>query len=132
MGSAADASVLVLGTPAVWDEAEMAAAVALARQVDVHIGGIESNTWSEYSYMAARTGGLVADTDDPRQLGIVFGAMDRLLAGSLPFYRMEFHLEGITPGTFVSGGNAKVRFVTHVPTSLKYGDLWTVVDVAIP
>ena len=74
--------------------------------------------------MAARTDGFVVEVADPRQLEMIFGAMDGLLARTAPFYRMEFRLEGIAPGTFVSGGNAAVRFVTHVPTSLKHGDLW--------
>jgi hypothetical protein len=127
IGYAADATVLILGAPVVMDEADFAAAVTLARQLGVHISDVGDN----YAYLSVRTGGFVAPIDDPRQLAMVFGAMDQLLAGTLPFYRMEFHLNG-TPGTFQSGGNARIRFVTHVPTSLKHGDLWTLVDVAIP
>jgi hypothetical protein len=128
IGYATDATVLLLGAPAVMDEADIAAAVTLARQLGVHISDVGDN----YAYPAVRTGGFVAPIDDPRQLAMVFGAMDQLLAGTLPFYRMEFRLEGLVPGTFQPGGNARVRFVTHVPTSLKHGDLWTLVDVAIP
>jgi len=77
-----------------------------------------------------RTGGFAVDVDDPRQLGMVFGAMDRLLAGTMPYYRMQFLVVG-SPGTFVSGGNAKIRLKVRVPTSIPSYGVPTGLDVAI-
>ena len=79
-----------------------------------------------------RTGGFVAEIADPRQLGIVFGAMDALLAGTMPFYRMEFRIRGAAANTFVSGGNAKVQLRVRVPTSLPSNGVFFSLDVAIP
>jgi hypothetical protein len=62
---------------------------------------------------------------------MIFGAIDRLLAGTMPFYRMEFELTG-APGTFVAGGNAKVRLHIDVPNSVSTRGLEAVADVAIP
>jgi hypothetical protein len=81
--------------------------------------------------MAVRTGGLVANVEDPRQLAMVFGAMDRLLGGAMPHYRTQFRLTG-DPGTFVSGGNAKIRLKVHVPASIPNRGVFTSLDVAIP
>jgi hypothetical protein len=57
--------------------------------------------------------------------------MDRLLAGTTPYYRMQFRLTG-PGGTFVPGGNAKVRLNIRVPTSLPSNGVMTTLDVAIP
>jgi hypothetical protein len=107
------------------------AVTAPAQQLGVRINVL--NTWSVNGAheIAVRTGGFVAQTFDARQFPMIFGAMDRLLAGTVPFYRMEFQLAA-SPGTFVAGGNAKVRIWINVPASLPYGSLVAIADVAIP
>ena len=124
--------VLVVSTP--WMTlSEIYATAELANQLGVRISTITGN----YSYpygsaeVAVRTGGFVADIGDSRQLGIVFGAMDGLLAGTTPFYRMQFQIGG-EPHTFVSGGNAKVFLRVRVPTSIPHRGVYTSLDVAIP
>ena len=123
-----DPAVLVMATPEVavseFDELSV-----LARQLGVRINVFNGNYG--YSEMAVRSGGFATGTDDPRQLGIVFGAMDRLLAGSMPHYRMQFRITG-DAGTFVPGGNVKVRLGISVPTSLPHLGVHTSLDVAIP
>jgi hypothetical protein len=122
-------TVLVLATP--WmSTSDIDAATALARQLGVRISTVVRDNYG-FPEMAARTGGLVADVEDPRQLGMVFGAMDRLLAGTVPYYRMQFRLVG-SAGTFVSRGNAKVRLRIRVPTSIPSNGVTTSLDVAIP
>jgi hypothetical protein len=122
-------SVLVLATP--WmSTSDIDAATALARQLGVRISTVVRDNYG-FPEMSARTGGFVADVEDPRQLGMVFGAMDRLLAGTAPYYRMQFRLVG-SAGTFVSGGNAKVRLRIRVPTSIPSNGVTTSLDVAIP
>jgi hypothetical protein len=109
-----DPTVLVLETP--WmTTAEIDAASALARQLGVRISVVVGDNYG-LPEMAVRTGGF-APYDDPRQLEIIFGAMDALLAGTTPYYRMQFRIKGF-PNTFVSGGNAKIRLRVRVPTSL--------------
>jgi hypothetical protein len=122
-------TVLVLPTP--WmSTSDIDAATALARQLGVRIGTVVTDNYG-FPEMAVRTGGFVADVDDPRQLGMVFGAMDRLLAGTTPYYRMQFRVVG-SAGTFVSGGNAKVQLRIHVPSSIPSYGVFTSLDVAIP
>jgi hypothetical protein len=126
----AEATVLVLGQPSM-SVAEVDAVTALARQLSVRISTVEYGGTYGVPEMAVRTGGFVATVADPRQFPMVFGAMDQLLSGAMPAYRMEFRLTG-TPGTFVAGGNAKVRFEIDVPTSLPTRGVHTGADVAIP
>lgn len=122
-------TVLVLATP--WmSTSDIAAATTLARQLGVRISTVVRDNFG-FPEMAVRTGGFVVDVEDPRQLGMVFGAMDRLLAGTTTYYRMQFRLVGPT-GTFVPGGNAKVRLNIRVPTSLPSNGVMTTLDVAIP
>jgi hypothetical protein len=122
-------TVLVLATP--WmSTADIDAVTALARQSGVRISTVVRDNYG-FPEMAVRTGGFVANVNDPRQLGMVFGAMDRLLAGSVPYYRMQFRLVG-RAGTFVSGGNAKVQLRIQVPTSIRSNGVFTSLDVAIP
>lgn len=122
-------TVLVLATP--WmSTSDIDAVTALARQSGVRISTVVRDNYG-FPEMAVRTGGFVANVDDPRQLGMVFGAMDRLLAGTVPYYRMQFRVVG-SAGTFVSGGNAKVRLRIHVPTSIPSNGVFTSLDVAIP
>jgi hypothetical protein len=122
-------TVLVLATP--WmSTSEIAAATTLARQLGVRISTVGRDNFG-FPEMAVRTGGFVVDVVDPRQLGMVFSAMDRLLAGTHPYYRMQFRLVGAA-GTFVSGGNAKVRLNIRVPASMPNNGVTTTLDVAIP
>lgn len=122
-------TVLVLATS--WMSiSDVNTATALAQQLGVHISTVVQDNYG-FPEMAVRTGGFVADVTDARQLGMVFGAMDRLLAGTTPYYRMQFRLVG-SPGTFVSGGNAKVRMRIHVPTSIPSNGVHAILDVAIP
>lgn len=124
------AGVLVLGQP--WLEAEEIAAVsALAGELGVHVSTVDY--WGTYGVpdIAMRTGGIVARVADSRQFPMVFNALDDALARSLPFYRMEFELTG-DAGTFVSGGNAKIRIHIQVPTLITAFPIEAVTDVAIP
>jgi hypothetical protein len=107
---------------------EVDAATAVARKAGVRISTI--NSGYGLPEIAVRTGGFVADVSDPRQWAMVFGAMDQLLAGTLPYYRMQFRLKG-SPGTFVTGGNAKIRLRITVPASMPNRGVWTTFDVAV-
>jgi hypothetical protein len=122
-------TVLVLATP-LMSTSDIDAVTALARQSGVRISTVVRDNYG-FPEIAVRTGGFVANVDDPRQLAMVFGAMDRLLAGTVPYYRMQFRVVG-SAGTFVSGGNAKVRLRIHVPTSIPSNGVFTSLDVAIP
>lgn len=123
-------TVLVLATPSM-STSDIDAVTALARQSGVRISTVVRDNYG-FPEMAVRTGGFVASVDDPRQLGMVFGAMDQLLAGTVPYYRMQFRLVGATTGTFVPGGNAKVLLKIHVPTSIPSRGVFISLDVAIP
>lgn len=113
--TAADPTVLVLARP--WlSTAEIDAAAALARQLGVHISVVDDGNYG-LPEIAMRTGGFVAQYLDSRQLGPIFGAMDSLLARTMPYYRAQFRIKGM-PGTFVVGGNAKVHLRVRVPTPL--------------
>jgi hypothetical protein len=85
-------------------------AVAFARQMGVRISSpgwwYWGGAWWSLSGLAMRTGGAIAEVADSRQYGPVFGALDRVLSSSLPFYRIQFHLTG-GPGMFVPGGNVQ-------------------------
>ena len=121
-------TVLVLATP--WMSiSDVNTATALAQQLGVRISAVVRGNYG-FPEMAMRTGGFAVDVGDSRQLGMVFGAMDQLLAGTVPYYRMQFRLVG-SPGTFVSGGNAKVWMRIHVPTSTRSNGVHTSLDVAI-
>jgi hypothetical protein len=124
----ADPTVLVLAT--VWMSIEeIDEAAALARQLGVRISTID---WGTYGLpeTAVRSGGFFAQFDDPRQLAMIFSAADRILGGTLPFYRMQFRLKGRAQ-TFVAGGNAKVRLKVAVPASIPNRGVLTTLDVAI-
>jgi hypothetical protein len=112
--------------------AEFGAVSALARQADVQVGavGTDSDNYG-LTELAARTGGIAVQYSDSRQLGIIFGAMDRVLAGVLPYYRMSFRLQG-EPRTFVAGGNVKVWLSVRVPASMPNRGVDAQLDVAIP
>jgi hypothetical protein len=129
-GAGAGASVVVLGPPWVLSLADVQTATALARQLGVRISNVDYLGTYGVPEMTPRTGGFVAEVMDPRQFSIVLGALDPLLAGSLPFYRMEFRVTS-ERGAFVSGGNAKVRIKVDVPTSLPTIGVWSTADVAI-
>ena len=122
-------TVLVMATP--WMSiSDVNTATALAQQLGVRISAVVVRGNFGFPEMAMRTGGFAVDVGDSRQLGMVFGAMDQLLAGTVPYYRMQFRLVG-SPGTFVSGGNAKVWMRIHVPTSTRSNGVHTSLDVAI-
>ena len=123
-----DTTVLVLSA-AILSVEEISDAVALAHQSNVHISVIGAWSWG-LPEMAVRTGGFVVELDDPRQYAIALGMMDRLLAGEVPHYRMQFELTG-DPGVFVPGGNVRCLrrgSARAMPNKGIYADL----DVAIP
>jgi len=121
-------SVLVLARSEL-NVSEIAAAAALAQQM-----GVRVNTVGPINYglpeIAMRTGGFVAEIVDRRQFAIIFGAMDRLLSATVPYYRLQFSLRG-REGTFVSGGNVKVRLRIDVPHAMPNRNIVTL-DVALP
>jgi hypothetical protein len=122
--------VLILGQP-FMSLAEINAVATLAQQAGVSVSTVEYWTTQGARELAMRTGGFVAEAADTRQFPTVFSAMDRLLAGAMPFYRMEFELTG-EPETFVAGGNAQVQLHINVPTSFPSRGIHAVADVAIP
>lgn len=126
-----EATLLVLSNPA-FSVAEIDEAVTFAQQSGVHISTV-TNAYGGYGLpeMAVRTGGFVAQIDDIRQFGMTFSTMDQLLAGTLPFYRMQFQLTGVA-GTFVPGGNVKVNLQIDVPTSVVNRGVLAQFDFAIP
>jgi hypothetical protein len=125
-----DRSVLVLSRAGMSVQ-EIGTATDLARQMGVHVSAIGSYNYG-FPEIAVRTGGFAGEVDhDVRQFGPIFGAMDRLLAGVTPYYRMQFRIKG-PPGTFVPGGNAKVNLNIRVPTPLPSNGLRATLDVAIP
>jgi hypothetical protein len=122
-------TVLVLATP--WMTVpEFNEACALARKLGVSISTVGSDNYG-FPEMAMRSGGFVAAFHEPRALQIIFGAMDQLLAGTVPYYRMQFRVRG-NAGTFVPGGNAKIVLSVQVPTESPENQIHTHVDVAIP
>lgn len=123
-------TVLLMVTPGMTIP-EIDEAAALARQLGVHISAVIVGENYGIPETAVRSGGFVARVDDPRQLSIIFGAMDQLLAGTMRYYRMQYRIKG-NPGTFVSGGNAKVRMKIHVPTSIINMGVYVGFDVTIP
>lgn len=66
-----------------------------------------------------------------RQYGSVFGVADQVLAGTLPYYRIEYRLTG-EPGLFSPGGNVRVFMRIDVPASFGTQPVYTSFDVAIP
>ncbi|MDX1562855.1 MAG: carboxypeptidase-like regulatory domain-containing protein [Gammaproteobacteria bacterium] len=124
-----DPTVLVLSERGL-SVAEIDAATALARQLGVRVSVVGRNSFG-LPELAVRTGGFVAAFENPRELGAIFDKMDELLAGTLPHYRMEFRISG-SPGTFVSGGNAKVRLLIDPPMAAPSHGTFVTFDVAIP
>jgi hypothetical protein len=103
----------------------------IARQAGVRIGAVVSGElFYGLTELATRSGGFVAPYSDPRQLSQIFAALDSVLAGSQPFYRMTFRVKG-APGTFVAGGNAKIWLVVRVPAPMPSRGVWAQFDVPI-
>jgi hypothetical protein len=130
-GPGGDPNVLVLA-PTWMPLPDIHAVTASAQQAGVRVSAVDLYTYG-VPEIAVRTGGFVGDIGpvyDYRRLPSIIGALDPLLAGALPFYRMEFELTS-EPGTFVAGGNAKVSLHVDVPFSLPTAGIWTVVDVPI-
>jgi hypothetical protein len=123
-----DASVLVVAR-SFLTVSEIDAVTALAQQLDVRVSTAGYDDFG-LPEVAVRTGGFVAQYQDPRQLEMLFGAMDSLLAGTLPYYRLQFRIKG-APGVFVAGGNAKVRLRVRVPTTLPSNGSFISFDVPI-
>jgi hypothetical protein len=113
---------------------EVDAVAQIARASGVRISTIvDGSVWDGLAEAAVRTGGSVSRVSDWqwRDAGMVFAALDQVLAGTLPFYRMQFSLVG-EPGTFVPGGNAKVYLHIDVPASMPHRGVLAEVNVAIP
>ena len=106
--------------------AEIDEAVTLARDAGVRISAIGGY----HPELALRTGGFIMDLDDARQYATAFGAMNRALAGELPFYRMQFTVTG-DAGTFVPGGNARIYLHMDTPSPILNRGAQTVFDVTI-
>jgi hypothetical protein len=130
--SGAERTVLVLARQGLT-VAEINAVTELARQMGVHVSIVysSSSSWYGFSEASVRTGGLAADFADPRQLAMIFEAMDPLLAGTVTHYRMQFRITG-SGGTFVSGGNVKSLLLIDVPSTIPNRGVYTNFDVAIP
>jgi len=124
-------TLLVLASP--WmSVSAIDTAATLARDRGVQISTVlEDYPHYGFSELAVRTGGFSAVIADPRQFGMVFAAVDEVLAGTLSRYRMHFRIRG-PANTFVPGGNAKVWLVVRPPTNIINRGVWTTFDVAIP
>jgi hypothetical protein len=122
------------GLPDVERYVVVVAIAELSKDSRVHISSVPYE-WNDYGVpeVAVRTGGFVSFISDWqwRDAGMVFGTMDQVLAGTVPFYRVQFRLTG-GEGTFVSGGNVKVHMRIDVPTLLPNRGVRAVLDVAIP
>ncbi len=110
--------------------AEFETAAETAKKLGVRVSVVGPANYG-FPEIAVRTGGFSAQIDDPRQRAFVFRAMGQLIAGTTPRYRMTFRIGG-EPGTFVSGGNAKVMLQVVVPDSIRHSEPNTTLDVAIP
>jgi hypothetical protein len=130
-GPGAEPNVVVLAPP--WMRPPgIQAATAHARQLGVHVSAVDLGTYG-VPEMTPRTGGFVAEIGplrDYRQLPMVIGALDPLLAGAMPFYRMEFRVTS-DRGTFVAGGNAKIPVNVKVPFPMPTTGIFATADVAI-
>jgi hypothetical protein len=127
----ADAYVLVVATGSMT-LSEINEISTLARRSKVRIAAIdtENGNW-DVREASIRSGGFAIDFADRRQFSMIFGAMDRLLSGTAPFYRMQFRIKGPAE-TFVPGGHAKVRIRATPPASFPNIGVYTLVDVDIP
>lgn len=128
--------VLVLGQ-ADLSPADVRATAELAERSGVQVSMIK-RTWAGLygnsygiSELAARAQGVIAGVDDDRQLALLFGALDSLLAGTVPYYRLQFRLTG-ADGTFVPGGNVRLILVVDMPSPLPNAVVATETVVAIP
>lgn len=124
-----DATLLALSSANLSVE-EIEEAVTVARQSNVHISVVGNWSWG-LPEMAVRTGGFVMELDDLRQHAIAFGIMDRVLAGEVPYYRMQFELAG-APDVFVPGGNVKVLLHVDLPAPVPNRGIYADIDVAVP
>lgn len=84
------------------------------------------------SRLAMRTGGASVQVSDRRQLPMVLGAMDALMAGTLPYYQLELRLVGAADQTFVPGGNASFALEVAIPADIPVRPAVVICDVAIP
>ena len=123
-------SVLLVSTP--WISlADIYSISEFATELGVQINVIRYGYPQEASEIALRTGGFAVTVADARQLGMVFGALDGILAGTTAYYRMQFRVGG-EAGTFVSGGNARMALRIRVPASIPHWGVSASLDVAIP
>lgn len=127
-----EATLLWLSTGGSISLAERNEAVALARQSGLHFSAV-TGSWDglELGELAMLTGGFVARIEDLRQYGSVIGVMDRVLSGTLPYYRIEYRLTG-EAGLFSPGGNVRLYMRIDVPTAFGTQPVRTQFDVAIP
>jgi hypothetical protein len=126
-----EATVLVLAFTEM-SAAERNEAAAFARLHGVHLSTVV-RSYSNYAFpeMAVRTGGFATDFSDPRQLGMLFSAADSVLAGTMPYYRMQFRIGG-PGGTFLPGGNAKAYISIRIPSDIPNHGVSAIFDVAVP
>lgn len=131
VSSGAEPFVVILGRSGL-SPAEFTLLSGMARQAGVRIGVIANgDLYYGLTELATRSGGFAVQYADPRQLGMIYGALDSVLAGAQPFYRMTFRVKG-TPGTFVAGGNAKIWLQVRVPAPMPSRGVWAQFDVPIP
>jgi len=127
-----EATLLWLSRGVYISLAERDEAVSLARQSGLHLSAVTGN-WTDWELgeLAMLTGGFVARIGDMRQYRSVFGVMDQLLAGAMPFYRIEYRLTG-EPGLFSPAGNVRAYMRIEVPAKFGTQPVYTHFDVAIP
>jgi hypothetical protein len=124
----AERTLLVLSSQ--WTTvAHVDAVTAAAREAGVRVSTATGGSYG-LPEMAARTGGFAVEIGDSRALGMIFRALDRVLGGSMPHYRMQFRLEGVA-GTFVAGGNARLWLRIGVPAVTPNRGVVAQVNVAV-
>lgn len=108
-------------------------ATELARSAGIPVSHVGDVDLAGFREVAASTGGFMADSNhrDPRAYGMVLGAMDAVLSGSMPFYRIAFRITG-EAGTFVSGRIVTLLVHVDVPTPFPDDGFGVAVDILIP
>jgi len=89
----------------------LAVEAAKAAGVAVIAAGPE---YSPAAEVAALTGGANALINDPLQWPALFRALDSLVVGELPHYRVRFELDAGVPGVFVRGRTALGQLTIRV------------------
>jgi hypothetical protein len=104
---------------------QSAAEAAQAAGVAVIAAG---HIYSGASAVATSTGGAAVAIEDPAQWPVLFRALDPLVLGGLPYYRVRLELDAGAPGVFIKGRRVRGELTIRVGTDTRL-HLW---DLAVP